>query len=557
VVWSLQALAATVVVSTLTFGFGNIDLVSHSPLVSLAVNAAITVLVFVVMALLATALPRTMSRKLATAIVLVGLVALSAGRGAVLAFTIVATGLSNTAPVTDKVLASVFVFGPAVILSVLVIAWADRWRHQQARIRELITQREQLEQFVADSVSAHTAEVATIVEQNLQPQVLALPSMNSVSAQKTLGDLVNAVVKPLSKQLYDDFPAVNVPETKSVFVSAREFIHQSLMGRPFRPLINGAFFVIGLAPRNLSESVTVGAVVWPVAIGVVVAVGTWLANIMSARYLRQLPSAVHFLLLLLLLGVIGVVVALMPALLGANDPDQASYFLTAPVATILIAVLVGGVANARGYFLLEQAKLADLEKELARDTARARSLQWQRNRTLAAILHGSLQSALNACTIRLARAKDAGEAQAVARELSLDIDKVFKALRSPEAHSIDLQTTMLRITDTWEGVADIQWRVDKNVLSTVSGHPVSHAISDCLVETVYNAIKHQAPDHLDVTLEFGDDDVITLIVNHPGTLPTDRSEGLGTRILDYLTFRHDLTERDGIVEFRGVFLAPE
>ncbi len=82
------------------------------------------------------------------------------------------------------------------------------------------------------------------------------------------------------------------------------------------------------------------------------------------------------------------------------------------------------------------------------------------------------------------------------------------------------------------------------------------AIGDTLVETVFNAIKHQSPDHVDILLDQNSPAEIRLTVVHPGTLSGKRIAGLGSTALDYLTLRHSLTEKAGVVTFEGFFPSP-
>lgn len=90
----------------------------------------------------------------------------------------------------------------------------------------------------------------------------------------------------------------------------------------------------------------------------------------------------------------------------------------------------------------------------------------------------------------------------------------------------------------------------------MAGHPVATALADVIVETVYNAVKHASPEWIDINLEVANTGYIRLTVSHPGHLDGPRSDGLGSRVLDYLTLRHTLAENEGIVTFEGFFSAP-
>lgn len=554
--WSPVAFLVTIIVSTATYGFGNPAAVIINPLITLGTNAAVTATIFGLAAgvvrLVGDRLPRR-----AVAWVVLGVVAvLSAARGVALWAVMGAVGVDGLPEVWVSALVSVSVFGLGFVLSVLVVAWVGRWRTNQARVRELAEQRRALRAFVDRSIASHTAELTKRVRDSLGPQLDALRSQNTHPTPGSLINMVTAVVRPLSHQLHQEFPDVTLPPVKTALVSAKDFIHLAVTGTPFAPVVTGALFSLGLAPRNLSEGVSLGAVVWTVGIGVAVGVGVWLLNLASARFFTRLTFPLHTAILVVLLISLGLLISHLPALFDPEEGSSPEYYLAGPVATVLFAVLVGGVTNARKYFRWQESQLTSLERQIAHEMAAARGVLWARNHTLATILHGPLQSTINAAAIRLARATSPKQAEAVTDGLAADVEQILHSLHSPTAIHSDLVATIANIQATWEDITDITWSVDDRVVAMVRGTPVEQAISDCVVEATYNAIKHQSPKKIFVTLATPTPEEIVLTVTHHGVIGSPVSGGLGTRILDYLTLDHSLTEKDGVVEFRGVFAVP-
>ena len=555
-VWSLSTLVAVVAVSTVIFGVGNAGVVAHSPLATLGANAALTAAIFGLAALFARLTSQRVARRLATALVLVVIGVLAAGRGAVLWFVMRASGIDNGSGVVESALISVAVFGTGFVLTVLAVAGVSKWRSLQTRLQHIGQQREGVQAFVQESIASHTNDVTRQLREQLHPQLDALQSDHSAGDLETLNQMIRSVVRPLSHALHREFPAVSLPPVTTVLVSAKEFLRLAIKGTPFAPILTGALFSLALSPRNLVGDLTLGAVLWTVGVGAAVGVGVWLITLLSQHFFTPLSLGIHTASLVGLLSVLGLAVAHLPALFDPEAGSPSEYYVVGPVATVLMAVLVGGVVNARRYLRWQEAQLSALDDELSRELSQARAVLWRRNQALATILHGSLQSTINSAAIKFARAENEEQAAGITGELANHIEQILRSLDSPDPATTTLTDTIANISATWEDITDISWQVEDGLVAMVVGTAVDQAIADCLVEAVYNAIKHQSPEKIAVTLSAPTPHEITLTVTHPGQIHGPLVPGLGTRILDYLTLRHSLIEKDGVVEFRGIFSSP-
>ncbi len=551
--WSTGALMASLVVSSIVFIFGNLSIVAGQGFEAVGANTLLTVGVFgagVFSARIIAARQSTASAGLTT----LGVVVVTSGlRGALLHWLFGALEIDSDQSLMMRTVVSMTVFAPGLVLSVLVMWLIRAWRSDEARIRELAEQREQIQRSVVGAINQHTSEVTSLLEAELKPKLSELESLSAQQAQKSLSALVASVVKPLGTSLHATFPNVALPQARTVAVAVREFIALSLRGTPLAPGLTGIIFGFTLFPRTFASGPPLLALAWTVGLGLSIFFGTWLINHVSKRVPRETSLPLHGVIVFFLLVVLGAGVATLSKYLSSSDLGFDNVFLVGAAATTTLAVLLGGVVNARRYFDSQRARVAELEASLEQELAKARQLQWQRNRVLGTIVHGSLQAALNAGGIRLAQATNAAEVNSISAQLSDDVVGLLDKMRSADSSTGDLVSTMRRIEDTWEGLCDVRWNIDGEVQRAIHGHPVEAAISEVLIEAVYNAIKHQSPKVVEVTLEFEPSKEIRLEVSHLGQLDSSASPGLGTKILDYLTLHHSLSEEAGAVTFVALF----
>jgi hypothetical protein len=95
-----------------------------------------------------------------------------------------------------------------------------------------------------------------------------------------------------------------------------------------------------------------------------------------------------------------------------------------------------------------------------------------------------------------------------------------------------------------------------SLVDTIANTPLARAIDDVLVESVFNAIKHQSPDRVDTTVHRDESGQVTLTVTHPGHLPDSVTPGLGTTVYHELTTHHTLENINDQVVFVARFLSP-
>lgn len=554
--WSLPALVVSTVVSTIVFAFGNTVVVEGDPALTLGVNTLVTVGLFGLLRLCAGWVAGRTSTGMAGNVVLTALVAGAGLRGVILQAILVGTGLDTSQTLLMRAVVSITVFAPGVVLSVLVVESIRRWRADEARIRDLHEQRESTMASVRQAIDSHSDEISRWLRGQLEPKLKVVAASSPEDARHTLQEMVTQIVKPVSASLHNSLPRVTPPVPRTATVAFGEFVALALRGAPLAPVLTAVIFTFTLLPRTLTTGSVWGSLALVTALATAVLLGTGGINLLSKRLWGRVPLGIHALFVMAGLVGLGLAVAGLSQLISDSTLGFDDVYFVGPAAVTTLAVLLGGVVNARRYFAQQSIRVAELSVELDRELTRARELLWQKNRTLGNMLHGSLQSALNAASVRMAQTNNPKELDSIREGLTREVSDLLMAMGKSGPEGGDLRVTIERINDTWEGISELRWSVDHTVLDTTAGLPVATAMGDALVETVFNAIKHQSPDHIDITLDYSFPTEIRLLVAHPGFLPTSRSAGLGSTALDYLTLRHSLTERAGVVTFEGFFPSP-
>lgn len=554
--WSLPALVVSTVVSTIVFAFGNTVVVETNPALTLGVNTLVTAGLFGLLRLCAGWVVGRTSTSIAGSVVLAALVVGAGLRGVILQAILVGTGLDSSQTLLMRVVVSITVFAPGIVLSVLVVESIRRWRADEARIRELHEQRESTMASVRRAIDSHSDELSKWLRGQLEPKLKLVAASSPEDARNTLQEMVTQIVKPVSASLHNSFPRVTPPVPRTATVAFAEFVALALKGAPLAPVLTAVIFTFTLLPRTLTTGSTWESLALVTALATAVLLGTGGINLLSKRLWGRVPLGIQVLFVMAGLVGLGLAVAGLSQLISDSTFGFDDVYVVGAAAVTTLAVLLGGVVNARRYFAKQSIRVAQLSKELDRELTRARELLWQRNRALGNMLHGSLQAALNAASVRMFQTKDPEELDSIREGLTQEVSELLMAMSTVESEGGDLRVTIERINDTWEGISELRWSVEESVLDTTAGLPVATAMGDALVETVFNAIKHQSPDHIDISLDYSSPTEIRLLVAHPGFLPASRSAGLGSSALDYLTLRHSLTEKAGVVSFEGFFPSP-
>ena len=552
--WSASGFVVSVVVATIVFVFGNLALFLSAPLLLFLANTLLTAFAFVVLYGMAKAVEGRWGPTLAGLTITATVVAVSALRGVSLDLLIVSAGLIDTEAPIARALISVTVFGPGLVLSVLAVRAISQWRQDEATIKNLSDDIRTARLVISDTIDAHISDVTSQVKRSLGPKLAALQALSPDEARESLNDMVATIVRPVSRALHDTAPVSLAPRERSAAVAFGEFIDVALRGKPLAPIATGILFTLTLLPRYLpGEGIPLGLAIG-IAMGAGMVAGTLGINALSTKLYGRLPRSAHMVTIVVLLLVLGAGLGIFSNVMTRVDIGFDNVFIVGSAATLTLASLLGGVVNASKYFQQQRELVSSLQEELDTELTRARQLQWHRQSALSNWLHGPLQAAMNAARIRLTQQEATPDSLTTELEtIAAELRTLLTDIETADSTPTDLALVIQRIGAMWESVTTLTWDVDRTLVETITNTPLARAIGDVLVESVFNAIKHQAPDTVAVTLKDDPSGHITLTVTHPGHLPDHVTPGLGTTVYRELTTHHTLENVANTVVFTAHF----
>lgn len=217
-------------------------------------------------------------------------------------------------------------------------------------------------------------------------------------------------------------------------------------------------------------------------------------------------------------------------------------FLLSQVVLTLITFYMQFLRTQRHDAELEMTRVVS---DLAILNSQLRQEVWLNRRRIASILHGSVQSALYASAIKLAKVENptALDIEDVQRDISAAISK----LESGEGAETFIDV-LEQIRDVWEGAVEVQLPdFTPQILQQLESNQVASACAAEVVrEAVSNAVKHGKAEHILIALELNGKHLLDISVTNDGQpLPAEIEAGYGSTILDEVAFSWQLENRGG------------
>jgi len=151
-------------------------------------------------------------------------------------------------------------------------------------------------------------------------------------------------------------------------------------------------------------------------------------------------------------------------------------------------------------------------------------------REAAAVLHGSVQTKLNACAMAIDHAAERGDVVAINQALvqaRAILDQPVPDLASANAET--LASEVERKAALWRGLVQVVTDVDPGI-GSLTGRTASQ-VGAVVEEGIANAVQHGAATVLEVDVRPEDGRLVVRITDN-GSGPTQGVPGLGSRLLD-------------------------
>jgi two-component sensor histidine kinase len=260
---------------------------------------------------------------------------------------------------------------------------------------------------------------------------------------------------------------------------------------------------------------------------------------------RQLNAVVVLLIGLVTSLLLAGLYLVIPEALNVGIQADYQAFLAVGAALVLVGTTVLFFLNDTRLFTLSRTKEANDEN--ASLVARSRQEVWLRQKQIAKIVHGSVQSRLNAARIRLTQATTVTP-ELVESVLS-DLESARQELSRPPAESAtDIQGQLIELSDFWRGVCTFTFEVDHNSQQSLNADTsAAQAVMEVVSEGVSNAVKHSQAQKVHLSITQASPVSVLVELEHASqerSVATTTS-GLGTQILNQLTLNWSFTQDNG------------
>lgn len=426
--------------------------------------------------------------------------------------------------------------GLLVVLSLTVSAYA----YHRALATELAGQRAELleaRRSLAERVTHLRAQLADEVHRTIDPLIAELDERlakaaragDATQAQGAVREVVDESLRPLSHRLTEPSALSPVVHSAPVarpgrlplpsHVSVRQLIHPGTVG---------LLVALMAGSQGIRELSIGGAVMFTVAMGVGVALVLAVIRAPLGRWSPPTRLGIAVTMVVSSIALTGTLVTLR--VIDWPVPEHIR------LAAVVMGAVVGGivafysVVTSRREVMESdlRASIEDLEVTLSA----LRQYEFVTRRELGVILHGSVQSALHAASMRLAAHPHPDDV--LLAQIRSDIAQAIGRLDSPGSPDVLLVDTLSDIAELWNGTCAVRWTVDHRTVRLMVESPTASAsVAEITRECVANAIRHGGATDVWITIgSTGDRIVVTALDN--GTRITDWRPGLGTLLMDEL-----------------------
>lgn len=513
----------------------------------LVATIGLLVTLAVLLAFRATVLPSTPGREPKKLMSSIAYLIAGAARGTAVYLTGAGLGIMPPQEFAYRLFGGpLFVYGA---IAMLAIFNSSRMRHEKT-LAELEIEKAELDELrggIRERIRLQRADLLKRVQTVLAPVVDEVKSQlqsSPAELSSRLRDVVETVVRPLSHDIgkgsrLDD--EVSVISNRAALASAKSRfpsrISAGAMIVPELLVFATASIAIAANAINFPDAAFAGSVISLIAV--------WLGYKVLQVVFQNLWVNFAIALSISIVGAIGV--ALLTAqvlnLLGFELPDTLILqFIFSQIFFTLISFYMQFLRTQRRDAEVEMTKVVS---DLAILNSQLRQEVWLNRRRIASILHGSVQAALYASAIRLAK-NDAPTTQDV-EDVQHDIAAAISKLESGEGGETFIEV-LEQVREVWDGAVEVELpQMTEQILSQLEANPVASACAAEVVrEAVSNAVKHGKAEHVVIALEQTNPHLLGITVTNDGQpLPAEIEAGYGSTILDEVAFTWQLENRGG------------
>lgn len=422
---------------------------------------------------------------------------------------------------------------------------------------ELLLQRQKLadlQQTMRQRIETQRAELVGRVRGILSPAISSVKQQlknasDSSSIIETLNRTVDEVVRPLSHVIAaaEQRPPSAAATKVRALVPAISPFHRINAARLFLPQLSALLISITAFPAALAikpgfEGFAAGILHGLVALLVLSIFKALLQGVrMPILYASFLVVFAFVLVEATVLGLVQVI------RIPFSDLETRNILMFGVVFGVSLA-LGQAVQTARGEAVAE-LKVVIAATELL--VSRLRQEIWLNNRKMASVLHGPVQTALYAASMKLSSAESI--TPELVAEAENDISAALERLDLNVGEQEEFSEVINQIVSLWRGSCEITVFIEDSASAALrSDRNAGACVVEVVQEAIANAIKHGRASNASVMIYLTDRNTAEVRVRNDGTPLDVQKLGFGSQLLDDICHTWDVRD-DG----RGVLVTAE
>jgi signal transduction histidine kinase len=465
------------------------------------------------------------------------------GRGVVSFYLTTQIGLAPQSDLLYRLMGSpifsvvTFITATAIVDGVL--------RQRQAR-NQLFSERDTLqlaianfksqkERLQAELIGRVTGVLAPVLKDLNQKLAKVKDPGSAKVAVASLQDTVDRVVRPLSHTLAFDFSNLTLTQETGISPLKRSILPSRVS---FSLLPGwGALLVLAttVAPASVDRQITDALTVVGVASVLLYSILRLLDLLLGRIRTNPLFAGILEIGSYLLAGTL-VTAIIQASPWSMNGRDSVSFALLCTVVGVV--TYVTSLANEVRDTSL--AEIASVNEAMQLVRSQLRQQVWLEQRRVAQVLHGSVQGALYASAIRLAR-ENAPDAKVI-EEVKTDIENSLAELSSQHNPDFSFSQVLDSIFDLWRDSVEFDLQLDDLAVSWLENdNDSAECVIEVVREAVNNAMRHAKAKNISVSIVPQRHGLVLVTVINDGTpLKSAVTAGYGSSMMNDITHRWSL-----------------
>ena len=409
----------------------------------------------------------------------------------------------------------------------------------------------QLQQRVQDSIDPILISLAN----EIQKLTISSNENTKSSATDRLQHAAIELIRPLSHELYGIGPEVKAATAEIVSahtsrLTIRELILRRLpLSVAFNPVLPAILIISFFGGSYWIAAGWIGFIEGCLATTAIVASLLTILNRSTRKIALMLP-AVFVIGIVTGLG-LSTLYLLIPSFLGIGIPSDYQLFLAVGSGLVLVSTSIFSVFYDTRIFSL--GRLKETNEENSALVSRLRQEVWLRQKQLAKVVHGGIQSKLNAARIRLTQSNSL--TPDLIENVLADLETARKELANPPVPlSTAIRDQIEGLADFWKGVCEIHYSIEVDAVKSLAlDSSATQAVMEIVSEGISNSVKHSQAGRVDLQISNGSRRSLLIDLHHPSkdAQVNPNSNGLGTEILNQLTLSWSFEIKEGTARLQA------